>query len=106
MAHVLARLHGVKYRDIKRKLQEDAPANGAQGLYLEHIWRNEDDNEEVVFLLRTTDLKQARQWLLKVHMETLDQNPRAILPVMTFLQDNDSLFYERDRVLPDQLHLR
>jgi hypothetical protein len=50
MPHILARLKGVNLEDIKKVLKIDAPQHAEQGLYLEHMWQNADDSEEVVFL--------------------------------------------------------
>jgi hypothetical protein len=50
MPHILARLKGVNLEDIKKVLKIDAPQRAEQGLYLEHMWQNADDSEEVVFL--------------------------------------------------------
>lgn len=87
MAHMLAKLRGVKFEDIKRVLEADAPQHAEQGLYLEHLWQNADDLEEVLFLFRTDDLSRAKQFIEKVHAQALEEDPNVNLPQMTFLKE-------------------
>ena len=87
MGHMLARLGGVKVQDIKKILKADASKHAEQGLYLEHLWKNADDSEEVLFLFRIDDLSQARKFINKVHAQARNENPDARLPQMTFLQE-------------------
>ena len=87
MAHMLARLRRVKVEDIKNVLKADAARHAEQGLYLEHLWQNMDDPEEVLFLFRTDDLRQAKQFVEKVHAQALNEDPQINLPQMTFLEE-------------------
>lgn len=87
MSHILAKLRGVKLADIKAVLEADAPKHAEQGLYLEHLWQNADDSNEVLFLFRTKDLNYAKQFVEKVHAQALKENPKANLPQMTFLEE-------------------
>lgn len=87
MAHVLARLRGVKLEVIGSILRADASKHAEEGLYLEHLWQNVDDSDEVVFLFRTSDITHARQFIERVHKQARDQDPGANLPHMTFLAD-------------------
>ena len=87
MAHILARLRGVKVEDIKKVLKADASGHAEQGLYLEHFWQNADDSEEVLFLFRTDDLSRAKKFIEKVHAQALEEDPNANLPQMTFLKE-------------------
>jgi hypothetical protein len=87
MAHVLANLRGVKAEVIKQVLAQDAPQHAREGLYLEHLWQNVDDANEVLFLFRTTDLDHAKQFINRVHTQALKENPDANLPNMTFLEE-------------------
>ena len=80
MAYVLARLRGVKFEDIKMILKTDASKHAAEGLFLEHLWQNVDDADEVLFLFRTTDVSHAKQFINKVHTQALRENPSAKLP--------------------------
>lgn len=87
MAHVLAKLRGVKIEVIKQVLAQDAPQHAREGLYLEHLWQNADDADEVQFIFRATDLDHAKQFINRVHTQALKENPDASLPHMTFLEE-------------------
>ncbi len=87
MAHILARLRRVKSEDIKAVLKADAARHAGQGLYLEHLWQNVDDPEEVLFLFRTDDLRQAKQFVETVHAQALNDDPRISIPQMIFLEE-------------------
>jgi len=87
MAHILARLRRVKAEDIKAVLKADAARHAEQGLYLEHLWQNVDDPEEVLFLFRTDDLRQAKRFVETVHAQALNEDPRISVPQMTFLEE-------------------
>jgi hypothetical protein len=87
MAHMLARLRGIRLEDIAAVLKADAPHHAREGLYLEHLWQNDDDSGEILFLFRVDDLKHARQFIDKVHSQALRENPAASLPVMTYLRE-------------------
>lgn len=87
MAHVLAKLRGVKVEDIKKALQADAAAHAAQGLSLEHLWQNAGDPQEVLFLFHSTDLQHARQFIEQTHAQARRADPQASLPEMTFLEE-------------------
>ena len=87
MAHVLARLNGVKVEDLQQALKSGAPEHAKQGLHLEYLWKNADDSTDVMFLFRSDDLTQARQFIQKEHTQALKENPNAKLPQMTFLEE-------------------
>jgi hypothetical protein len=87
MAHVLAKLSGVNVADVKRQLEKDAEAHAAQGMYLEHLWKNADGPEEVLFLFRVDDLDRCMERMNKTHAEARRQDPNARLPQMTFLTE-------------------
>ena len=88
MAHMLAKLRGVKIEVIKQVLAQDAPQHAREGLYLEHLWQNADDADEVQFIFRATDLDHAKQFINRVHTQALKENPDANLPHMTFLEEH------------------
>jgi hypothetical protein len=88
MPHILARLKGVNLEDIKKVLEADAPQHAEQGLYLEHLWQNADDSEEIIFLFRIDNLGKAKEFINKVHTEAIAKNPQANLPYMTFLEES------------------
>jgi hypothetical protein len=88
MPHILARLKGVNLEDIKKALEADAPQHAEQGLFLEHLWQNDDDSEEIVFLFRIENIGKAKEFINKVHTEAIAKNPQANLPYMTFLEES------------------
>ncbi|TAL34493.1 MAG: hypothetical protein EPN93_12290 [Spirochaetes bacterium] len=87
MAHVLARLKGVNYADIRRVLVADSTRHAEQGLYLEHLWRNIDDANEILFLFWAGDIGHAREFIDTIHARALHENPQAKLPNMVFLEE-------------------
>jgi len=86
MAHMLARLRNVRLEIINEILTKDAAEHAKEGLYLEHLWQNADNQNEVLFLFRTTDLNHAKQFIDRVHSHALQQDPNANLPQMTYLE--------------------
>lgn len=74
MAHILAKLRAVGAEEIKKVLQADTSKHAEQGLYLEHIWQNADEADEVSFLFRTDDLQRARQFIEQVHAQARKEN--------------------------------
>lgn len=87
MAHMLARLRGVKIEVIGKVLKADAPVHAEQGFFLQHLWQNTDDPDEVLFLFRTDDLNRAKQFVYKVHAQARNEDPHANLPEITFLEE-------------------
>jgi hypothetical protein len=87
MAHVLAKLTGVKFADVKQQLETDKPGHAEQGMYLEHLWKNADDPNEVLFLFRVNDLNHCKQLMNRVHAEARQKDPNAKLPEVVFLDE-------------------
>jgi hypothetical protein len=87
MAHLLAKLKGVPVEKIKERLKADAPFHAKEGFYLEHIWQNADNPDEVLFLFRADDLNRVKKFIGKVHEDARKQDPNANLPLMTFLEE-------------------
>lgn len=85
MAHVLAKLTGVKLADVKQQLEKDAANHAGQGMYLEHLWHNAEDPAEVLFLFLVKDLEHCRQLTRKTYAQARQENPDVQLPQMTFL---------------------
>jgi hypothetical protein len=85
VAHVLLKLRDVRFEDVKQKLKADASGHNAQGMYLEHVWRNAEDPVEVLFLFRVDDLEHVMQMMKSVHAAALEEDPNAKLPQATFL---------------------
>lgn len=86
MAHMLAKLKGVLFHDIDLILKADAVRHAKEGLFLEHLWQNDENPNEVLFLFRVEDLDQARNFIKRVHGEALKENPYANLPQITYLK--------------------
>ena len=87
MPHILARLEGIKPEIIKSVLKADAPQHAQQGFYLEHIWQNSDDKNEVFFLFKAKNINHAKKFIKKMHTQALKENPKANLPQMVFLEE-------------------
>jgi hypothetical protein len=89
MAHVLGKLRGVKFEEVKSMLKSELLKHAEQGLYLRHVWRNADDSNEVLFIFQTNDLTRARKYIESIHAQALKENPQISLPQMTFLDDKE-----------------
>ena len=87
MPHLLATLKNVSIEIIKDVLEKDKEFHKSQGMYLEHLWQNVDDENEVLFLFQIDDIENTKALIHKLHSETLAQNPAANLPTMTYLTD-------------------
>ena len=86
MPHVLAKLKNVPLEVIREVLAKDKAFHASQGMYLEHLWQNADDENEVLFLFRIDAVENTKALIHKLHSEALAQNPEANLPAMTYLQ--------------------
>jgi hypothetical protein len=87
MAHVLAKIEGVKVTDIKDQLVSDMTKHAEHGLHLKHVWQKSDDKNQVFFIFRTSDLDKARKFIEEVHNQVLAEDHNANLPQMTFLEE-------------------
>ena len=85
MPHVLAKLTRAPLAAVKQQLEHDAAEHAEHGMYLEHLWRNADKPEEVLFLFQVKDLVQCQQRMRQVHAQALAENPDMPLPELTFL---------------------
>jgi hypothetical protein len=88
MAHMLAKLRGVKPEVISHILAKDAREHAAHGLFLEHLWQNADDVDEVQFLFRIDGIEQARAYVNGLHAAARRKDPNANLPDMTYLSNH------------------
>ncbi|WP_413997711.1 hypothetical protein ACMDB5_07885 [Flavobacterium sp. W1B] len=86
MPHLLAKLKNVPLEIIKEVLEKDKTFHASQGMYLEHIWQNVDDENEVQFLFKINDIADTKALIDKLHSETLAKDPKANLPEMTYLE--------------------
>ena len=89
MAHILATLRNVNVTEIAKMLKDHMPLHKKQDLHLEHIWQNDEEPTEVLFLFRTTDLKKAKKFINDTHVQARKQDPNANLPKMIFLEEKD-----------------
>ena len=85
MAHMLAKLTAVDVSNVKQKLAADASGHAEQGMHLEHLWRNADHPNEVLFLFRVDDLDRCKQLMERAHLEARLEDPHAKLPETIFL---------------------
>lgn len=86
MPHLLAKLKNVPLEIIKDVLEKDKAFHASQGMYLEQLWQNVDDENEVQFLFRIDNIDQTKALIHKLHSDALAQDPKANLPEMTYLK--------------------
>lgn len=86
MPHLLATLKNVSLEIIREVLEKDKEFYKSKGMYLEHLWQNADDENEVLFLFQIDDVESTKTLIHKLHSETLSQNPDANLPAMIYLK--------------------
>jgi len=86
MPHLLAKLRNVPFETIKEVLENDKAFHASEEMYLEHIWQNADDENEVLFLFRINSIGNTKKLIEKLHSKALEQDPNANLPNMTYLQ--------------------
>jgi len=86
MPHLLATLKNVPLEIIREVLEKDKEFHKSQGMYLEQIWQNADDENEVLFLFQIDNVEKTKTLIHKLHSKTLAQNPNANLPAMIYLK--------------------
>lgn len=86
MAHILNKIHA-PFEAVREQLKADKDAHAAQGMYLEHLWKNVDNPEEVYFLFRVDDLQTCKQTIEDVYAKARKENPDATLPEKVYLQE-------------------
>ncbi|WP_367752037.1 hypothetical protein AB3G33_09265 [Flavobacterium sp. WC2421] len=86
MSHVLAKLNNVPIAVIKEILEKDKEFHASQGMYLENIWQNTDNDTEVFFLFKIDSIEKTKVLINKLHAQALVENPEANLPTMIYLQ--------------------
>jgi hypothetical protein len=86
MPHLLATLRNVPFETIKGVLENDSAFHASEEMFLEHIWQNVDDENEVLFLFRINSIEKTKKLIEKLHSKALEQNQDANLPNMTYLQ--------------------
>lgn len=85
MAHILARIVGIKYDDIEMVLLSDAAEHAERGMNLEHLWKNADNEDETLFLFSANDLDRARTYIEEMNKQVLDAFPNMIQPEINYL---------------------
>jgi hypothetical protein len=86
MPHVLAKLKNVSFEIIKEILEKDKVFHASQGMYLENLWQNVDNQNEVLFLFRIDSIENTKALIHKLHSDALAQDSNANLPEMTYLK--------------------
>lgn len=86
MPHLLAKLKNVPLEIIKDVLEKDKAFHASQGMYLEQLWQNAVDENEVQFLFRIDNIDQTKALIHKLHSGALAEDPKANLPEMTYLK--------------------
>ncbi len=61
MPHLLAILQNVPYKTIKQVLENDKAFHVFEEIYLEHIWQNADDENELLFLFRINSITNKKK---------------------------------------------
>ncbi|MBN2731460.1 MAG: hypothetical protein JXR26_03420 [Balneolaceae bacterium] len=87
MPHILNKITGVKLEDIKNQLETDAAGHAEHGMYLEHLWRNADDPDEIFFLFRVNDLGYCKNLMQEIYREARDEDPNIKMPEKIFLEE-------------------
>lgn len=87
MPHLLATLKNTPLELIREVLEKDKEFHKSQGMYLEHLWQNADDENEVLFLFQIEDVENTKALIHKLHTETLAKDPEANLPTMNYLTE-------------------
>jgi hypothetical protein len=85
MPHLLAKLSNVPMEFIAEILEKDKEFHASQGMYLENIWQNSDNENEVFFLFKIDSIDKTKVLINKLHAQALAENPEANLPTMIYL---------------------
>ncbi|TDE30336.1 MULTISPECIES: hypothetical protein [Flavobacterium] len=86
MPHLLAKLKNVPITIIREILEKDKAFHAENNMFLEHLWQNADDKNEVLFLFRINDIDETKALIHKLHSDALIQDATANLPEMTYLK--------------------
>lgn len=85
MPHLLAKLNNVPMEFIAEILEKDKEFHASQGMFLENIWQNSDNENEVFFLFKIDSIDKTKVLINKLHAQALAENPEANLPTMIYL---------------------
>jgi hypothetical protein len=86
MPHLLAKLKNVPIPVIREILEKDKAFHAENNMFLEHLWQNADDEDEVFFLFRINDIDETKALIHQLHTDALTQDANANLPIMTYLK--------------------
>lgn len=86
MSYLLAKLTNVPITNIIEILEKDKEFHASQGMYLENVWQNADNDKEVLFLFKIDSIEKTKVLIDQLHAQALAVNPEVNLPVMTYLQ--------------------
>ncbi|MDP3680545.1 MAG: hypothetical protein Q8R22_06895 [Flavobacterium sp.] len=86
MPHLLAKLKNVPIAVISEILEKDKIFHAENNMFLEHLWQNADDENEVFFLFRINDIDETKAFIHQLHADALTQDDNANLPIMTYLK--------------------
>ena len=86
MPHLIAKLKNVPIAVIKEIIEKDKVFHAENNIFLEHLWQNADDENEVLFIFRINDIDETKALIHQLHSEALTQDPNANLPLMTYLK--------------------
>ena len=86
MDHILCRIRDVKPEVIKDGLAKDAAKYSKEGLIMRHIWTNDDDPDETLFIFTAADLQRARKFIETQHSRAREANPYLPLPEVVYLK--------------------
>ena len=63
MEHILAKIRGTNLAEVENTLKRNFLKHAAEGIFLEHLWKNQERNDEIFFLFRTLHAGNTRQWM-------------------------------------------
>lgn len=86
MPHLLAKLKNVPIAVIREILEKDKVFHAENNMFLEYLWENTDNENEVLFLFRIKDIDETKALIHQLHSDALSQDPNANLPIMTYLK--------------------
>ncbi|WP_339921653.1 hypothetical protein [uncultured Flavobacterium sp.] len=86
MPYLLAKLTSVPITNIIEILEKDKEFHASQGMYLENVWQNADNDKEVLFLFKIDSIEKTKVLIDQLHAQALAENPEVNLPTMTYLQ--------------------
>ena len=85
MNYLLAKIKNIPFTLIEEILENDKSFYEQQGVFIENIWQNVDDKNEVYFLAKIESIKNTKEFVEKMRSATLLVNPDASVAEMTYL---------------------